>query len=87
MNPFSTSYKYDAPDSILVREILDGNKVSMNGLILRHQPFIYNIAWKMLADPMKAHESDRINWPKGNSKNQGNLKKLAQLDFRRSRVL
>lgn len=56
MNPFSTTYKYDTPDDILVKEILDGNKKSLNGLILRHQPFIYNIAWKMLGDPMKAED-------------------------------
>jgi RNA polymerase sigma factor (sigma-70 family) len=56
MNPFSTTYKHDTPDSVLVSEILDGNKISLNGLILRHQPFIYNIAWKMLGDPMKAQD-------------------------------
>lgn len=56
MNPFSTTYKYDTPDDVLVSEILDGNKKSLNGLILRHQPFIYNIAWKMLGDPMKAED-------------------------------
>jgi len=56
MNPFSTTYKNDVPDSILVNEILGGKKSSLSGLILRHQPFIYNIAWKMTADPMKAED-------------------------------
>ncbi len=56
MNPFSTTYKNDTPDSILVSEILGGNKSSLNGLILRHQPFIYNIAWKMMGDPTKAED-------------------------------
>jgi RNA polymerase sigma factor (sigma-70 family) len=56
MNPFSTTYKNDIPDSILVNEILGGKKSSLNGLILRHQPFIYNMAWKMTADPMKAED-------------------------------
>ncbi len=56
MNPFSTSYKNDTPDTVLVSEILNGNKNSLNGLILRHQPFIYNIAWKMIGDPMKAED-------------------------------
>jgi hypothetical protein len=55
MNPFSTSYKQLTPDIILVSEILKGNKNSLNGLILRHQPFIYNIAWKMLGDPIKEY--------------------------------
>ncbi len=56
MNPFSTTYKNDISDQVLVKEILDGNKKSLNGLILRHQPFIYNIAWKMLGDPVKAED-------------------------------
>jgi len=55
-NPFSTTYSFDTPDHILVEEVLGGNKESLNGLILRHQPFIYNIAWKMLGDPMKAQD-------------------------------
>jgi RNA polymerase sigma factor (sigma-70 family) len=56
MNPFSTSYNHDTPDIVLVSEILEGNKNSLNGLVLRHQPFIYNIAWKMLGDPIKAED-------------------------------
>lgn len=56
MNLFSTSYNNDAPDQVLVNEILEGNKSSLNGLILRHQPYIYNIAWKMIGDPIKAED-------------------------------
>jgi len=56
MNPFSTNYNNDTSDAILIKEILNGNKKSLNGLILRHQPFIYNIAWKMLGDPVKAED-------------------------------
>ncbi len=56
MNPFSTSYASDTPDSELVTQILNGSKSALNGLILRHQPFVYNIAWKMLADPEKAQD-------------------------------
>ncbi len=56
MNPFSTTYNNDTPDSILVGEILAGNKNALNGLVLRHQPFIYNLAWKMMGDPMKAQD-------------------------------
>jgi RNA polymerase sigma factor (sigma-70 family) len=56
MNPFSTSYLNDTPDSVLVSEILNGNKASLNGLVLRHQAFIYNIAWKMVGDPIQAED-------------------------------
>ncbi len=56
MNPFSTTYANDTPDSILVTEILEGKKESLNGLILRHQPFVYNLAWKMIGDPVQAED-------------------------------
>ncbi len=56
MNPFSTTYENDTPDNILVSEVLDGNKNSLNSLILRHQPFIYNLAWKMIGDPVTAQD-------------------------------
>lgn len=56
MNPFSTSYSNDIPDSILVNQILKGNKQSLSQLIQKHQPYIYNIAWKMIGDPTKAED-------------------------------
>lgn len=56
MNPFSTSYTNDIPDSILVNQILEGNKQSLSRLIQKHQPYIYNIAWKMIGDPTKAED-------------------------------
>lgn len=56
MNPFSTAYKTDKSDAVLVEEVLKGNKQSLNDLILKHQPFIYNIAWKMIGDPMQAED-------------------------------
>lgn len=56
MNPFSTTYNGDTPDLVLVNEILKGNKKSLNQLILKHQPFIYNLAWKMIGDPTKAQD-------------------------------
>lgn len=56
MNPFATSYKNDISDATLVNEILEGDKKSLNALILRHQPFIYNLAWKMAGDPLKAED-------------------------------
>ncbi|PPK87666.1 RNA polymerase ECF family sigma subunit [Neolewinella xylanilytica] len=55
-NPFSTTYEEDTPDEVLVRDINNGSKASLNGLILRHQPFIYNIAWKMVNDPVQAED-------------------------------
>jgi RNA polymerase sigma factor (sigma-70 family) len=56
MNPFSTAYTTDKTDAALVEEVLKGNKESLNSLIQKHQPFIYNIAWKMIGDPMQAED-------------------------------
>ena len=56
MNPFSTTYKTDKTDTELVEEVLKGNKQSLNSLIQKHQPFIYNVAWKMIGDPMQAED-------------------------------
>lgn len=56
MNPFSTAYQTDKKDAALIEETLKGNKQSLNSLILKHQPFIYNIAWKMTGDPVQAED-------------------------------
>ena len=56
MNPFSTTYTTDKTDATLVSEVLLGNKASLNNLIQKHQPFIYNIAWKMIGDPSQAED-------------------------------
>lgn len=54
MNPFSNAYPSDASDKELIQQTLDGNKKALNQLIERHQPFIYNIAWKMTSNMMDA---------------------------------
>ncbi|MEM8908897.1 MAG: RNA polymerase sigma factor, partial [Bacteroidota bacterium] len=56
MNPFSTTYKSDKTDASLIEEILKGDKQSLNSLIQKHQPYIYNIAWKMIGDPVQAQD-------------------------------
>jgi DNA-directed RNA polymerase specialized sigma subunit len=47
MNPFKSTYPSDQTDKELIQQILEGNKTALTHLIERHQPFIYNIAWKM----------------------------------------
>ncbi len=56
MNPFSRSYDSDESDTELIKQTLDGNKSALNILIHRHQPYIYNIAWKMIGDPVQAED-------------------------------
>jgi len=51
MNPFSTQYHSDASDTELIQQTLEGNRQALEELLRKHQPYIYNIAWKMVRDP------------------------------------
>lgn len=52
-NPLSS--KYSETDNIdLVRQSINGDKDALSELIHLHQPFIYNVAWKMAHDPNDA---------------------------------
>ena len=54
MNPFNSSDNTQISDKELIKKTLEGDKQSLNHLIERHQPYIYNIAWKMVGNPMDA---------------------------------
>jgi RNA polymerase sigma factor (sigma-70 family) len=54
MNPLSNAYPSDASDKALIEQTLEGSKKALNQLIERHQPYIYNIAWKMVGNPADA---------------------------------
>lgn len=47
---FNEQHDSSRADTQLIREALDGNKQSLEKLILRHQGWIYNIAFKMVMD-------------------------------------
>ena len=47
---------YDALDASLVARVLEGEKVALDQLVARHQPFIYNIALKMFGDHADAED-------------------------------
>lgn len=53
--PFSKSYS-DTEQQNLVKQAIDGNKESLNEIISFHQPFIYNVAWKMCHNPVDAQD-------------------------------
>lgn len=55
-NPFSVSNYSEQADLELVRASLTGNKQALEALILRHQPFIYNVALKMTMSPQEAED-------------------------------
>ncbi|MEQ8470830.1 MAG: RNA polymerase sigma factor [Marinoscillum sp.] len=47
MNPFKSTYNSDQTDNELIQQILEGKKTALTILVERHQPFIYNLAWKL----------------------------------------
>ena len=55
-NPFLKQYNSDKTDLQLVEEAKSGNKQSLEKLLLKHQPYIYNIAWKMVRNPADAED-------------------------------
>ena len=55
-NPFLKEYKGDRTDEELVRLGSAGDKQALEELILKHQPYIYNIAWKMVRNPTDAED-------------------------------
>ncbi len=56
MNPFSASSDQDETDRSLIKKIKKGDRQALTHLIERHQPYIYNLAWKMIGDPMQAED-------------------------------
>ncbi len=48
LNPFNERKEQNAIDIKLINETLNGNKASFEKLCLRHQPWIYNIAFRMV---------------------------------------
>ncbi|MEK6154724.1 RNA polymerase sigma factor [Flavobacteriaceae bacterium 3-367] len=55
-NPFLKEYKSDKTDEQLVSLARTGDKQALEDLILKHQPYIYNIAWKMVRNPADAQD-------------------------------
>ena len=53
--PFSKTYS-DNEQQMLVKQAIDGDSTSLNTLIGYHQPFIYNVAWKLCHDPTEAED-------------------------------
>lgn len=56
MNPFIVKDNNEALDKELIKRTLEGDKRALNELIEKHQPFIYNIAWKMVGNHTNASD-------------------------------
>lgn len=52
-NPLSNQYS-EKTNQLLVKKSLKGDRKAINQLIQLHQPFIYNMAWKMTFDAQDA---------------------------------
>lgn len=52
-NPLSVTYSEVANQALVTRS-LEGDRQALEELIHLHQPFIYNVAWKMAHDPNDA---------------------------------
>ncbi len=55
-NPFAEEYVSETEDQELVRASVEGDRSSLEELILRHQAWIYNIAWRMVWHPDDAED-------------------------------
>ncbi len=56
MNPFSEEYLSDNSDQLLIKKSLEGDKVALENLLKKHQPYVFNIAWKMVHNPIDAQD-------------------------------
>jgi RNA polymerase sigma factor (sigma-70 family) len=75
-HPLSKEYKENNSND-LVRKAIDGNSEALSEIIKIHQPFIYNVAWKMCHDPNDAEDLTQEVLIKI-------ITKLAQFSFRSS---
>ncbi len=56
MNPFLEEYTTDKDDVALIEEAKKGNREALEVLVKKHQPYIFNIAWKMVQNPNDAQD-------------------------------
>ncbi|MEM7297159.1 MAG: RNA polymerase sigma factor, partial [Bacteroidota bacterium] len=56
MNPFQQEYRTDEDDKSLIEKAVKGSKSALEELLKKHQPFIFNIAWKMVQNPNDAQD-------------------------------
>ncbi|MEM7552081.1 MAG: RNA polymerase sigma factor [Bacteroidota bacterium] len=51
MNPFLKKYITHRADEELIEQAKTGDRSALEELLMKHQPYIYNIAWKMVRNP------------------------------------
>ncbi|MEN0051533.1 MAG: RNA polymerase sigma factor [Bacteroidota bacterium] len=75
-NPLSSKYS-EEKNQALVKAALEGDRQALDSLVRLHQPFIYNIAWKMTHDPNDAMDLTQETLLKV-------ITKLSQFNFKSS---
>ena len=55
-NPFSLEYKTQEEDDLLIKKAVSGDKAALENLLKKHQPFVFNIARKMVQNPVDAED-------------------------------
>lgn len=75
-NPLSSKYS-EASQIELVKKSINGERTALDELIQQHQPFIYNVAWKMTHNPNDALDLTQETLLKV-------ITKLAQFNFKSS---
>lgn len=56
MNIFTKKYQADYSDNELIQKILSGDIIALTTLVEKHQPFIYNLAWKLTGNIADAED-------------------------------
>lgn len=56
MNPFEQSYTSDEDDKALIKRAVKGDKRALEDLLKKHQPYIFNVAWKMVTSLDEAQD-------------------------------
>lgn len=62
-HPFVETELHDI-DRQLIGAAFSGDKAALQQLVLRHQEFIYNVAWKMVLNPQDAEDITQEVWIK-----------------------
>ncbi len=56
MNPFIENYSSTEDEKGLILKAQQGNRKALDELLRIHQPYVYNIAWKMVRNPADAED-------------------------------
>lgn len=56
MNPFLKEYHIEEEEKDLILQAQQGSQRALDKLLRMHQPYVYNVAWKMVRNPTDAED-------------------------------